>query len=599
MKLINRFIILFFTFSSCCSLLFAEAVETSKTEFYGWPAGASKVVTGSFGEFRAYSFHLGTDFSTEGRIGIPILAMANGRLKKIQSNRYSIGNAVLIQQDDGFVSRYGHMNHFSEKIVQAIAKSEIQEKIKLREDFEYEFSSQESISIQKGEIIGYSGQTGIGPPHLHVELFKDDVYYNLDDFLDMKELNNFIKIESILITPENNQSYINGKQNQLELKVSGGDGVFYPSTKSPIQIHGKVSFSISAHESTGRGSRLGLKKIGLFLNEKELQEIDISKIYFPHVNRSCFILDNYKSNIRGRPFKYFTHSREENMLSNFKYTSKGIGIVSHEDLASNINILKLVVYGLNQKKATLSINLVPDPIDPPKVQLAESIFNIDSNVSLDLYSSDLKFRSFFPKGSVFTKAFMSAFENPNISVKQEGILQLSQVYSVRPDYREFDSGYEVTLQVDKDMNLFPEKTGVYMVSEKGGIIRYLSHFEYDSKNGIYKGKQKISGNYVILEDNIKPWVKVQRWKNKQTLEAGSKIFLSSGDIGSGVGGKSIEASVDGKPILLDYDPDLGIWEVFGPEFVYDKGEHLLEAIAKDRAGNLSEKLEFTYFINSK
>lgn len=594
-----RFFFFFNLILHCCSLLFSEPVETKKTEFYAWPVQTAKVVTGSFGEFRAYSFHLGTDFSTEGKIGIPIIAMANGRLKKIQSNRYSIGNAVLLQQDDGFISRYGHMNHFSEKIVQAIARPEIQEKIQWREDFEYEFSSSESIPIKKGEIIGYSGQTGIGPPHLHVELFKDDVYYNLDDFLDMKEINNFIKIESLLITPENNQSYINGKQKQLELKVSGGDGVFYPSTKSPIKIHGKVSFSISAHESTGRGSRLGLKKIVLHLNEKEIQEIDLSKIYFPHVNRSCFLLDNYKSNIRGRPFKYFTHSREANMLSNFKYPNKDIGIVSHEDLSSNINIVKFTLHGHNEKKAILSINLIPDSIKPPKVQLAESIFNLDSTIPLDLYSTDLKFRSYFPKGSVFTKVFMSAFENSSIIVKQEGILQLSQVYSVRPDYREFDSGYEVFMQVDKDMNLFPEKTGVYMVSEKGGIIRYLSHFEYDSKNGIYKGKQKISGNYVILEDNIKPWVKVQRWKNKQTLEAGSKIFLKAGDIGSGVGGKSIEVSVDGKPVLLDYDPDLGIWEVFGPEFVYQKGEHLLEAIAKDRAGNLSDKLEFIYTMNSK
>lgn len=576
----------------CIQSLYSQNQESN---YYHWPVQGQRLITGSFGEFRAYSFHVGTDFTTEGKIGIPILALSNGKLKKIQSFRYGIGNAILIQQEDGFTSRYGHMNHFAEKILSALKNETIKDKIQKRIDFEYETNSEESINIQKGEIIGYSGQTGIGPPHLHVELFKGDMYYNLADFLDLKNIDNYLNIESIMLTPENQDSFINGRQEKMEWKVSKGrDGKYYPVSTNPIKIKGMVSVSIKAHESAGRGSRLGIRKINVFLDKKNLQELNMGSIYYPHLNRSCFVLDNYESNIRGRPFKYFTYIREDSIIGNFKFPKKGSGIINYLDLLEDKDSeLEILVEGLTKKQISLILRLQKDKTEYPPVSLVIPANNLTRDTSLEIVNQDLSFRVLFPKNSIFTTGYISAVENTSISVKKEGILQLSQVYSVYPDFREFDLGYEMFLKVDKEINLFPEKSSVFLVSNKGEILKYLS-FEYESKTGLYKGKLKLTGNFVVLEDSVSPTVQVQNLKNKQEIDSTKTIILKAKDLGTGVSEKGMNALIDDKEVWLDYDPDLGSWEIFGPEFIFEKGEHLLTVQATDRAGNKSEKLELQF-----
>ena len=87
----------------------------------------------------------------------------------------------------------------------------LRKKKKRRQDFEYTLTTSEQIRVKKGDVIGYSGDTGIGPSHLHLEIFKDNIYYNPAEF----GLNYFafggINVYAVDIVPENNKSFINGK----------------------------------------------------------------------------------------------------------------------------------------------------------------------------------------------------------------------------------------------------------------------------------------------------------------------------------------------------------------------------------------------------
>ena len=239
---------------------------------------------------------MGQDFATEAKNGIPLLAMTDGKIIKLQSYRYSIGNAVILLHDDGFMSRYGHMSAFAENVWTSIQDKVVLDKKSRRQDFEYTLSQSEQIRVKKGDVIGYSGDTGIGPSHLHLEIFKDNVYYNPADF----GLNYYafgeINVYAVDIVPENNKSFINGKNSTLTVRFKlDKDKNLIPVKPEVLKIKGDVSLSVYGSESSGRSNKIGFQKITVSLNSTELQEINFSKISSFHTYRSCFVLDNYKS----------------------------------------------------------------------------------------------------------------------------------------------------------------------------------------------------------------------------------------------------------------------------------------------------------------
>ncbi len=95
---------------------------------------------------RAYAtqFHNGVDFAVP--IGTPVFASADGVVKAVGDNgRLQYGRYVLIEHENNLTTLYAHFSR------QAVAKGAI---------------------VKKGEIIGYSGNTGYAfGPHIHLTVY--------------------------------------------------------------------------------------------------------------------------------------------------------------------------------------------------------------------------------------------------------------------------------------------------------------------------------------------------------------------------------------------------------------------------------------------
>lgn len=99
--------------------------------------------TSEFGkrDYKPNPWHNGID----GRavIGTPIYAVADGEVKAVKDNPTGYGYYIAIDHG-GWGTLYGHLNKFNVKVGQ---------------------------SIKAGQIIGYSGNTGLSEaPHLHFEI---------------------------------------------------------------------------------------------------------------------------------------------------------------------------------------------------------------------------------------------------------------------------------------------------------------------------------------------------------------------------------------------------------------------------------------------
>ncbi len=142
------------------------AALSAQEQDYLWPTSASNFLSSTFGETRTAHFHAGLDIKTWGREGYDVYATKDGYVQRIGISARGYGKVIYLMHEDSSYSLYAHLQSFSDPI-QAYADS-----IRLQ-DFRFELDHvlpENRIKVKQGDVIGISGSSGIGPPHLHFEI---------------------------------------------------------------------------------------------------------------------------------------------------------------------------------------------------------------------------------------------------------------------------------------------------------------------------------------------------------------------------------------------------------------------------------------------
>lgn len=134
---------------------------------YLWPTDASEFLSATFAETRSSHFHAAVDIKTWGQEGYRVFATRDGTVERIGISPNNYGKVIYLKHDDGSYSVYAHLMAFEERI------QEMADSLRLENNYSFElnqtFGSQ-SVDVKQGDVIGYTGSTGIGPPHLHFEV---------------------------------------------------------------------------------------------------------------------------------------------------------------------------------------------------------------------------------------------------------------------------------------------------------------------------------------------------------------------------------------------------------------------------------------------
>ncbi len=92
--------------------------------------------------YRISKFHYGMDFTAPE--GTEVYATGNGTVVSVQSSQRGLGKHIIIDHGFGYQSVYGHLSNFNVRVGQR---------------------------VQRGDIIGYVGSTGLSvADHLHYEI---------------------------------------------------------------------------------------------------------------------------------------------------------------------------------------------------------------------------------------------------------------------------------------------------------------------------------------------------------------------------------------------------------------------------------------------
>lgn len=131
-----------------------------------WPTNASDYMSATFGETRSAHFHAAIDVGTWGQNGYQVYASRDGIVSRIGVSPTGYGNVVYLKHDDGSYSMYAHLRNFVPKIQRVVDQYRL---LNYKFNFDQNLESY-NIEFKKGDLIAFSGDTGIGPPHLHFEL---------------------------------------------------------------------------------------------------------------------------------------------------------------------------------------------------------------------------------------------------------------------------------------------------------------------------------------------------------------------------------------------------------------------------------------------
>lgn len=216
---------------------------TAVAQSYLWPTNSGNYLSATFGETRSAHFHAGLDIKTWGREGYRVYATKDGILSRLQVTERGYGNVIYLKHKDGSYSVYAHLQRFNEPF-KSIADS-----IRLQDysfEMEARFDSIE-IKVQQGDLIGFTGSTGIGPPHLHFEL-RDSLHRPFNALTKNFHIRDELPpvFSSLIIEPLNAHSRIEGKAVSIQkrpAKISDTEYNF-----GEIRVRGETGLAVNVFD---------------------------------------------------------------------------------------------------------------------------------------------------------------------------------------------------------------------------------------------------------------------------------------------------------------------------------------------------------------
>ncbi len=138
-----------------------------------------------------------------------------------------------------------------------------------------------SWKVNRGDFIAYTGQTGIGVPHLHLEI-RDELNRPLNPLKFFNDVKDKIRpqLKRMLVVPQNNSSMVNGSFIPAQYDLTYiRDGVFI--IKEPIHAKGTVGLALNGYDmADGVSNKFAWYQAKMMVNGQKVFEYAYDRVSF-------------------------------------------------------------------------------------------------------------------------------------------------------------------------------------------------------------------------------------------------------------------------------------------------------------------------------
>lgn len=531
-------------------------------DYFSSPLNIPIVLSGTFGELRSNHFHSGIDIKTQGKEGIPIVAPADGYVSRIKVGQYGYGKALYVNHPNGYTTVYAHLQKFGMDIQQYVKKVQYKKQSYQTGNL---FPKPDQFLIKKGEVIGYTGDTGgSNGPHLHYEIrnTKTERIINPLHFgMAIRDTRN-PTISKLMAFPLDDFSRINqsSKETLIPIKYQG-NGTY---TANKITANGFIGFGVHAFDKlNGANNKNGLYSLEMKVNGSTIYYHDVETFSFSETKFINLLID-YKHYRKFKRRFQKTHRVKGNKLSIYENLVNDGKLLVKDSSNYNVEIIAKD-FENNTSKVLIPVQGVAN----------NTIFKKKDTTAYKVITN--KFTKFsesgvtiaFPKNSFYKDVFLDFSIDGSIAKIHDPIFPLRKRFTLT-----FDTSH-LSEQQQKD---------VYIADvTKEKYPRYVSTKK--KKDKVYSNLRSL-GSYTLKFDTEKPTISFVNFKNDQWISALPTLKVKIKDSDSGI--KDWKASIDGKWILMEYNHKKGILTYDFSDIPLKHGKHRFEIAVSDKVGNIKK-----------
>ncbi len=545
------------------------------------PMKIELILAGNFCEMRSNHFHTGLDIKTKGVEGQKLYAIEDGYISRLRVSSWGYGNAIYIQHHNGLTSVYAHCKKFPKFIDSLIYQ--------IQKNYESDVIDQDvlelKIPIKKGELIGYSGNSGSSSaPHLHFEIRETATEHAINPLL-FKCYQKLIKdttiptVKGVKFYAINPKGFlVPGKEKYFYVKNVKNQ--WFVNNGKPINIDDLLVdgcyLSIGLHaldRLDGAYNWCGIYNVKVFKDNQLIHEQKMEYMDF-EVNRFINTHQDYYA---------------------FKQQNRHI----HKQFSTVIN--PLPIYPLKNGKiepqkrnGTYKISVYD--VHQNKVDI---VFKVNSNE--DVYSKNpFKYskKYFFPDtvNFILEDSFQALFETGTFYEPLEIHYKVTQPDSSSQfigDFYAFTDGglpvqkkFDLRLKLPVNYEHLPKSKLAVVYLDYKNRVNYIGGHYVD---GWIESSVRAFGKYTIMIDTLAPLITPLDFKENQNISKYNTLELNIVDDLSGL--KTYRAFINNNWVLMVYNKKKRKFIIpldYRSKIHLKKGSNKVKIIAVDAKNNTSE-----------
>ena len=513
-------------------------------DYFRSPVDFPIYLSGTFGELRAGHFHSGIDIKTGGVTGRKIYAAGDGHISRVKVSATGFGKTLYVTHPNGYVSVYAHLDRFHGPIADYVKEMHYR-----KESFEMDiFPDHGAYPVKKGEIIGYSGNSGgSAGPHLHFEIRLERTQTPVNPLFFGFSVKDFIRpeISWLKVTPAGEGSLIDGKAGPGVYRIDGWGENHRVKGNDTIRVAGPFLLALNTIDKLNdAANKNGVYSVSLYANG--------DRVYFHEMEKFDFIETRYINSLID--FAEFVENKRHYQRSEVDPNNR---LSIYRDVKNN-GILEFTEAGIQHLEYVVTdfagnISRLPIVIESEKMPVPD--------------------KPGATTGILFSAAAENHFTAGNIELSMGGGClyrdlyfhydtlpmgdgMFSRIHRLHDELTPVHTFFRVQIIPDS-LPAQPEKLLLARISRDGKYVPYGGKWTGTSLTASIRSL----GDYVILIDTVPPVITAVNIESGRIGDERRTVKIKIRDERSGI--RHYRATLNGAWLLMDYDAknDLLTYEI--------------------------------------